>query len=139
MVSIQEKSVWDKLFQTIAQDRKLLWTVAVYVDVFLVFINISIANSFGLGLALSSVFFLVNSVFLGDTFFRGEELFLKFSLGGVVLVTMIGLLGWGILIVLSLDATGVTILLSVIGALSSIANKVSRYTFAVEFVRDPGA
>lgn len=127
---------WDKLYQAINRDNKLLWTISAYIAVFLVFVNANIVHSPALGIAVSSVFFLINSVFLGSTFFEDKEPFFRFAFGGLLLVAIIGVVGWIVLIIYNLDIIRSTIVLCVVSAISSVVNKLGRYTFSIEFVRD---
>jgi hypothetical protein len=135
-IRISDKTRFDKLEQSIVHDEKFLWTIFSYVMTFLIFLNINTLRLPAVGVVVSFVFFLINSLFLGGAFFEDKEPFLRFAFGGLLLAATIGIVGWTILIIYNLDTIRSVIVLFIVGAISSIANRASRYTFSVEFVRD---
>jgi len=104
--------------------------------VLLIFVNLNTIRWAVVGVVVSFVFFLINAIFLGSAFFKKEEPFLRLAFSGFLLVAIIGLVGWTVLIIYNLDIIRSTIALSIVSAISSIINKLSRYTFSIEFVRD---
>jgi len=89
-----------------------------------------------LGVMFTVVYFLINTTFLENAVFKEKEIFMRFGLGGLLLIALLGLVGWVTLITYNLDIIRSTIVFLVVGALSSIANRMGRYTFSIEFVRD---
>lgn len=96
----------------------------------------NLLHSPAVGIVGSFGFFLVNSVFLGNTLFKNKESFLRFAFGAILLVAVIGIVGWIVLIVYNLDAIRSTIVLLIVATISSLPNKLRRYSFSIEIVRE---
>jgi hypothetical protein len=69
------------------------------------------------------LYFLVNGVFLGHAFFVRAPLFLRMTFGTLVLIMLLGFLGWAIMITYNLDALRVTLVLLAATTVSSLANR----------------
>lgn len=136
MRGISDKTPLDKLEELIVHDKRFIWTAFSYFMVFLIFLNMNIVRLPAVGVAVSFFFFLINSVFLGNALFDEKKPFLRFSFGGLALIAIICIIGWIVLIIYNLDATRSTLVLCIVSTVSSIMNKVSRYTFSIEFVRE---
>ncbi len=107
----------------IVRDKNFLCTMLSYAMVFLIFINISVVHSPVIAIIASSVYFLINAIFLGSVFFESEDLFLRFVLGTLLLIILLGLISWVVMMIYNLDAARSTIVLCIATALSSFLSK----------------
>jgi len=60
---------------------------------------------------------------LGRAFFEKEDLFLRFMLGNLLLVTFLALIAWVVMIVYNLDIARSILVLCIVTALASLLNK----------------
>lgn len=102
----------------------------------LIFLNLYFVHVPLIGFACSVGFFLVNSVFLGNTIFEERDPVLKFAFGAFLLVALIGIVGWTVLTVYNLDVVRSMLVLLVVATISSIPNKVRKYRFSIEIVKE---
>lgn len=116
----------DKLQTLISEDPKFLFTLASYVVILAIYLNLNTLQSPLLGLPASILYFLVNGIFLGHTFFEKETAFLRLVLGILLLVMLLGFLGWLSVIIYNLDPERFILVLIAAGTLSSLLNKVVR-------------
>jgi len=113
-----------KVEELIVRDEKLLFTAVSYIMIFIIYLNSSLFLSVSLGIIASLIFFLINCLFLGHTFFEKEVPSLRLMLGSLMLLLFLGVIGWGILIVHSLDIIRSTVVLCILAGLSSIMNRL---------------
>lgn len=125
---------FEKVEQIVVRDKKFLCTMFSYALIFLIFINIIVVHSPVMGIAVSSVFFLINAIFLGNAFFEKEDLFLKFMLGSLLLIVFLGLVSWVVMMIYNLDAVRSTIVLCTVTTLSSFMSKMAKYSISIEFI-----
>ena len=59
-----------KFERIIANDKKLYSTIASFITVLILFLNMEIVNSFILGATATCIFFVINATFLGHAFFE---------------------------------------------------------------------
>ncbi len=112
-----------KIEQRITRDEKLLFTIISYVVVLTIFINLSEFQSPVLGLLASAIYFLINGIFLGHTFFEKETAFIRLVFGLLLLVMLLGFIGWLAVVIYNLDVIRFTLVLLVVATLSSLLNK----------------
>lgn len=120
------------LTQLIAQNKKLSFTMTSYASILAIFLNLATVHSPIIGIAASIIYLLVNSTFIGQAFFQDENLFTKFLLGSLLLIVMLGLIGWMVLMLYNLDNTRTTIVLLVTATLASILNHKMKTRNVVE-------
>lgn len=108
----------------IALDRFLISTLISYIAVAAFFVNITILKSSALGLIATTIYFLVNGVFLGNAFFAKENGFLRLMLGILLLVMLLGLVGWVVIIVTSLNTLMLTLVLVIAATASSMLKRM---------------
>ena len=135
MPGIEKKIRFEKVQEILVRDKKFLCTMSSYAMVFLIFINISIVHSPVVGIAVSSVYFLINATFLGNAFFEKEELFLKFILGTLLLIVFLGLISLVVMMIYNLDAVRSAIVLCTVTTLSSFMSRMAKYSISIEFGR----
>jgi len=114
---------FDRIEQRITRDEKLLFTMISYVVILIIFINLSEFQSPILGLVASAIYFLINGIFLGHTFFEKETAFFRLMFGFLILVMLLGFVGWLAVVIYNLDVTWFTLVLLVVATLSSLLNK----------------
>ena len=110
--------------ELIVHDEKFLFTAVSYFMVSIIFLNSTFILSTALGITASLLFFLVNTVFLGHTLFEKEIPFVRFMLGSLMLLLLLGIIGWAILIIYNLDIIRSAIALCVLAGLSSTMNRL---------------
>jgi hypothetical protein len=116
-----------KLEKSIVRNKRLTFTVLSYLTVLAIFINLSWVGSIVIGTATSLVFFVVNGTFLGWFFFENEDPFIRFLLGALSLVALLGLVSWSVMIAYNLDVVRSAIALFVVSTVCSFLNK-SKWT-----------
>lgn len=94
-----------------------------YVVILIIFINLSEFQYPVLGLLASAIYFLINGIFLGHTFFEKETAFFRLMLGLLLLVMLLGFVGWLAVVIYNLDVIRFTLVLLVVATLSSLLNR----------------
>ena len=112
-----------KVETLVAQDQKLIFTLASYVLILIIYINLNLLQSSILGLAASVLYFLINGIFLGRAFFEKEPAFFRLMFGVLLLIMLLGFVGWLAVIIYNLDVTRFTLVLFIAATLSSLLNK----------------
>lgn len=120
---METKFGFDKIEQRITRDEKLLFTMISYIVILIIFINLSQFQSPILGLLASAIYFLINGIFLGHIFFKKETAFFRSILGLLLLVMLLGFVGWLAVVIYNLDVIKFTLVLFVVATLSSLLNK----------------
>ena len=80
------KSQLRRIEQKVIKDARLTATIASYIAILLLFINLVTIRSPAHGLIASIVYLLINTVFIGHAFFSMERHFLRLMLGGLLLI-----------------------------------------------------
>jgi len=113
----------DKLEKGITRDEKLLSTLASYVLILAIYVNLNAFKSPVLGLVASVLYFLINGIFLGHAFFEKEDAFFRLMFGVLLLVMLLGFVGWLAVIIYNLDVLRFTLVLFVVATLSTLLNR----------------
>lgn len=121
----------EEIEESVAQDKKLVFTIISYLAILAVFINLNSVKSPLIGLIASTFFLVINAVFLGRTFFEKDILFLRFAFGVLLLVMLLGFVGWLIMIIYNLDIIEFTLVLVVTTTLSSLLNRRTKHKNAI--------
>ena len=114
-----------KLQLLIAQDAKFLFSVTSYVMILLISLNLLSTSSPIIGTLASVIYFLINAIFLECLFPRETNDFLRFMLGSLLLVLILGLTSWMVMIIHNLDIMPSAIALISVTTLSSFLNRRS--------------
>lgn len=122
---------FDKIEQRITRDEKLLFTMISYVVILIIFINLSQFQSPILGLLASAIYFLINGIFLGHIFFKKETAFFRLILGLLLLVMLLGFVGWLAVVIYNLDVIKFTLVLFIVATLSSLLNKKVKNKYGI--------
>lgn len=94
-----------------------------YVVILIIFINLSVFQSPILSLPASAIYFLINGIFLGHAFFKKEDTFFRLMFGILLLIMLLGFVGWLAVIIYNLDVIWFTLVLFIVATLSSMINK----------------
>ncbi len=132
---IAKKTRFEKVETAIVHDKKFRCTMFSYAMVLLIFVNITVVHSPVIGIGASSVYFLIGAVFLGSAFFEKEDIFLRFVLGNLLLIVLLGLISWVVMMIYNLDAVRSTTVLCIVTTLSSFLSKMARYDISIGFSR----
>ena len=117
----------NRLEKLIVHDQKLLFTLTSYVLILAIYMNLDVFSSPAIGIVASIMYFLINGIFLGHAFFEKEEAFFRFMFGLLLLIMLLGFVGWLALIIYNLDVTRVTLVLLVVATSSSLLNRRMRH------------
>ena len=120
---MKDKSVFMNLTQLIMQDKAFLFTMTSLTSVLAIFLNLSTVQSPILGTVASIIYLLINATFIGQALFQNETLFIRFLLGTMFLVVIIGLVGLAIMILRNLDSISTSVVLSITTLLASLLNR----------------
>jgi hypothetical protein len=116
-------SGFDAIEKRITSDKKHFFTILSYSTILIIFVNLSEFQSPMLGLLASVIYFLINGTFLGHTFFKKEAVFFRLMFGILLLIMLLGFIGWLAIIIHNLDIIRFTLVLLIVATLSSLLNK----------------
>jgi hypothetical protein len=88
----------EKLEEIIARDRRGVFTVLAIVSTIVMLINLITFSSPIIGTVLTTIYFLINSIFLGNVFFKEESANFRVLLGFLVLLMIMALEGASLII-----------------------------------------
>ena len=114
---------FDRLEKTITHDKRLLFTLCSFALTLGIYINLSFFQSPVIGVVASILYFIINGVFLGHAFFEKETAFFRLMFGTLLLVMLLGFVGWLAVIIHNLDVTRFTLVLLITATLSSLLNR----------------
>jgi len=109
--------------KSVTQDKKFLYTIISYSVILATFMNLSSFQSPFIGFTATIIYFLINAIFLGNAFFQKENAFFRLAFGVLLLVMLIGFVGWLVMIIYNLDVIRFTLALIIATTLSSILNR----------------
>ena len=112
-----------RLEKTIAHDKRLLFTLCSFALTLGIYINLSFFQSPVIGVVASILYFIINGVFLGHAFFEKETAFFRLMFGTLLLVMLLGFVGWLAVIIHNLDVIRFTLVLLITATLSSLLNR----------------
>ena len=123
VINLENKFQLAAITEHIARDKKLTFTLISYLTVVTIFANLNTANSPLIGAAAFLTYFLINGTFLARSLFEKEKHFLKFMLGNLLLVVLLGLVGWLTMIIYNLDVPRTTIAILIVATITSLVNR----------------
>lgn len=126
MVEMKKLLQFRTMEEFIVQDGNSVFTIVSYVMILLIFVNQILVFSTALGIIASIFFLLINALFIGHSFFRNENSFVRFMLGSLVELVILGLVGWMVMIVHNLDSVRSMIALCILAGFASALNRVKR-------------
>lgn len=113
----------DALEKRIVNDSKFAFTITSYVLILITYINLNTIKSAGLGIAVFILYFSINGVFLANAFFEKEERFFRLIFGVLLLIMLLGVVGWVVMVIYNLDVPEFTLVLLIVSTISSLMNK----------------
>lgn len=117
------KSLFMSLSRLIVQDKRYSFTFLSYISILAIYINLNSTQSPFIGITTSTIFFIVNAIFLGQALFENEKPFIRFLLGNLLLIVFLGLVGLTVMLLYNLDDLRTTIALCITTFFASILNK----------------
>ena len=131
-IKMKQALRFDIIEKSVIQDRSFLYTTASYSVILAIFVNLNSFQSPLIGLTASFIYFVINAVFLGNAFFKKENAFFRLMFGILLLIILLGFIGWLTLIIYNLDALRVTLVLLVVATLSSLLNRRMKHRNATK-------
>jgi len=89
----------------------------------MIFINLITIKLSVIGAVGFLLYFLINGIFLADAFFEKEEAFFRLMFGVLLLIMLLGFVGWLTMIIYNLDVPEFTLVLFVVATFCSFNNK----------------
>ena len=120
---MKNSSVFVSLHRVIARDKMFVFTLLSYVTIVAIFVNISVVNSPVIGIVASVIYLLINATFFGHAIFERETLFMKFMLGTLLSIVILGLIAWAVMILSNLDNVRSAIVLLIAASFASFLNR----------------
>jgi hypothetical protein len=111
-----------RLEAIIVQNPRFLFTFTSYVLVIAMDINLIFLKSFSIGVLSFILYFSINGTFLAHALFAKETAFFRLTFGALLLIMLLGFVGWLIMLIYDLDLAGFTIVLLITTTLSSLLN-----------------
>lgn len=112
-----------KVETLVAQDQKHIFTLTSYILILIIYVNLSVLQSSVLGFVVSIFYFLINGIFLGYAFFEKETAFFRLMFGALLLIMLLGFVGWLAVIIYNLDVIRLTLVLFIAATVSSLLNR----------------
>lgn len=114
---------FESIEKLIVRNPHMVCTAASYSAVLAIFINLNSLRSPLIGLGASIIYFAIDSIFLAHAFFHRESPFLRLALGVLLLIMLLGSLGWLVMIIYNLDVLEFTLVLAIASTVSSALNR----------------
>jgi hypothetical protein len=111
-----------KLEDFIVRDPKFLPTLTSYALILVIYINLNVKSS-AIGIVSFILYFSINGTFLAHAFFEREDVFFRLIFGVLLLIMLLGFIGWLIMIIYNLDAPRFSLVLFIVSTLSSLLNR----------------
>ena len=112
-----------RIEKLIADDSRFRFTVISYVLVLVVYANLIVSRSLIVGFAVFVLYFLINGAFLANAFLRIESLFLRWMFAFLLLIMLLGFVGWLVLLAYNLGTSMTLLVLMVTTTVSSAINR----------------
>lgn len=123
---------FDIIEASVVQDKNLFYSIVSYTTILVIFLNQNSFQSPLIGVIASVIYFAINAVFLGNIFFAKENAFFRLTFGTLLLIMLLGFVGWLVLIFHNLDITRATLALLIVATLSSLFNRKMRHRNAAK-------
>ena len=120
---MKNKSVFMNLEYLIARDQKFVFTMLSYIAIFAIFVNMSLTDSPVIGIAASAMYFLINATYFGHAIFERENIFIRFMLGNLILIVILGSVAWAVMILYNLDNIRSAMVLFITASFASLLNR----------------
>ena len=121
-----------KLEKLITHDPKLFFTLISYVVILAIYVNLNTFKSPAVGVIAFILYFLINTIFLAHVFFEKGDVFFRLMFGVLLLIMLLGFVGWLIMLIYNLDVITFTFVLFIVATLSSSLNRRMKYKNATQ-------
>jgi hypothetical protein len=105
------------------EDSRFIFTLTSYALTLITYINLNTARSAIIGIAVFILYFLINGVFLGSSFSGNGGLFFRLIFGVLLLIMVLGVVGWLVMVIYNLDVPEFSLVLFIVSTISSLVNK----------------
>jgi len=112
-----------KLENSVVHNKFFLSSLVSYAAILAIFMNLNSFQSPLIGFIASLIYFLINGVFLGNAFFEKEAPFLRLMLGILLLIMLLGFVGWFAIVCYNLDIIWFTLVLFAVATACSLLNR----------------
>ena len=112
-----------ELEKLIVEDAKLRFTLTSYFLILIFYVNLNLTKSFIAGVLSFIFYFLINGTFLAHVFFENETIFSRLAFGALLLIMLLGFVGWLVMIIYNLGAELFSMTLLVTTTISSLLNR----------------
>jgi len=112
-----------RLERLIVDDSKFLSTILSYVLTVAIYANLSTIRSAIVGIAFCIAYLFINGVFLADAFFKKEALLFRLIFGLLLVIMLLGFVGYIVMVIYNLDLIETTFVLFTVSTISSLVNK----------------
>lgn len=111
-----------KLEKLVVSDRRLVFTLLSYVSVLVFSTNLITVKLWVIGLVAFTTYFSINGMFLSRVFLEKETLFFRLAFGVLLLIMLLGFVGWLVMIIYDLDVAEFSLVLLIVATFSSLIN-----------------
>jgi len=118
-----ESKLRSRLENSVVRNKSFLSSLVSYATILAIFMNLNSFQSPLIGFIASSIYFLINGVFLGNAFFEKEATFFRLMLGILLLFMLLGFVGWFAIVCYNLDTIWVTLVLFAVATVCSLLNR----------------
>jgi hypothetical protein len=122
-IRIKRAFALDAVEKSVVQNKSFLYTIVSYSVTLAMFVNLNSLRSPFIGFIAFFIFFMINAVFLGNAFFEKETVFFRLVFGILLLIMILGFVGWLIMIIYNLDVIMLTLVLAISTTFSSLLNR----------------
>lgn len=122
-IRIKRAFALDAVEKSVVQNKSFLYTIVLYSVTLAMFVNLNSLHSPLIGFIAFFVYFMINAVFLGNAFFKKENAFFRLMMGILLLIMILGFVGWLVMIIYNLDVTMFTLVLAISTTFSSLLNR----------------
>jgi len=112
-----------RLQELIVRDHNFIFTISSFLLILVIYLNLSFASLSIIGIVASLAFFMINGVFLGHAFFEKETPLFRLMFGTLLLIMLLGFVGWLAVIIYNLDIIRFTLVLFIVTTISSLINR----------------
>ena len=112
-----------RLQELIVRDHNFIFTISSFLLILVIYLNLSFASLSIIGIVASLAFFMINGIFLGHAFFEKEASLFRLMLGILLLIMLLGFVGWLAIIIYNLDIIRFTLVLFIVTTISSLINR----------------
>lgn len=120
---MESKFRYRKLEELIVRDHNFIFTIFSFLLILIIYLNVSFTSSPIIGTATSIAYFMINSIFLGHTFFEKKCPLFRLMFGTLLLIMLLGFVGWLAIIIYNLDIIRFILVLFIVTMLSSLINR----------------